>query len=202
MRELKDLVQQAGAGSAHPLVNAALAGQMDALVVCPEDVDVRAIREAFGDAAGQFGIVHSVDGIDVADRLRGHEGPVVVGPYTFASAPRVLQGAAALSQSGVEVAFCGRVPQFSADSLRITAALAVRYGMEPSAARRAITIVPATAAGVADRIGSIAPGKDGDLVVFSADPLRLDATVLEVYIRGVRVYDAANQDPQAAGARP
>jgi imidazolonepropionase-like amidohydrolase len=200
--ELRKLVARGRSGSAHPLVHAALAGQMEALVVCPQDVDVRAIRETFGDAAGRFGIVHSVDAIDIADGLGGHDGPVVVGPYTFASATRVLLGAAALSRSGVDVAFCGRVPQFPADSLRITAALAVRHGMEPSAARRAITIVPAAAAGVADRVGSIAPGKDGDLVVFSADPLRLDATVLEVYIRGVRVYDAANQDPQAAGTRP
>jgi imidazolonepropionase-like amidohydrolase len=200
--ELRNLVEQARAGSAHPLVNAALAGQMDALVVCPRAVDVATIRDAFGDAAARFGVVHTGDAIDMAAGLGGHERPVVVGPYTFASSRRVLLGAAALSKAGVEVAFSGRFPEFSADSLRITAALAVRHGMDPAAARRAITIAPARTAGVADRIGSIAPGKDGDLVVFSRDPLRPDAAVLEVYIKGVRVYAAANQDLSAAGTRP
>ena len=202
MFEFRNLVQQARAGSAHPLVNAALAGQMDALVVCPRAVDVGTVRNVLGDAAGRFGFVHTVDAIDVAAGLQGHDRPVVVGPYTFASSRRVLLGAAALSHSGVEVAFSGRFPEFPADSLRITAALAVRYGMEPASARRAITIAPARTAGVADRIGSIAPGKDGDLIVFSHDPLRLDAVVLEVYIKGVRVYAAANQDISAAGTRP
>jgi imidazolonepropionase-like amidohydrolase len=200
--ELRNLVQQAREGSAHPLVNAALAGQMDVLVDCGRAADVRTARHAFGDAAGNFGIVHTADAIEVAKELQDHDRPVVVGPYTFASSRRELLGAAALNKAGVEVAFSGRIPAFAADSLRITAALAVRHGMEPAAARRAITIGPARTAGVADRIGSIAPGKDSDLVVFSRDPLRLDATVLEVYIRGVRVYAAANQDTSAAGSRP
>jgi imidazolonepropionase-like amidohydrolase len=200
--ELRNLTKQAQAGNAHPLVNAALAGQLDALVVCEQAMDVGTALDALGDTAARFGIVHSADAIDVAAQLRKQGSPVVVGPYTFASSRRVLLGAAALAGSNVDVAFSGGFPVSPPDSLRITAALAVRHGMDPASARRAITVVPARTAGVADRIGSIAPGKDGDLVVFSGDPLRLDSAVLEVYVKGVRVYAAANQDISAAGTRP
>ncbi len=63
-----------------------------------------------------------------------------------------------------------------------------------------MTINAAKVAGVAGRVGAIAPDKDADLVVFSQDPLRPDAKVLEVYVRGVRVYSAADQD--TTGGRP
>jgi imidazolonepropionase-like amidohydrolase len=65
-----------------------------------------------------------------------------------------------------------------------------------------MTAVPAKVAGVSERVGTIAPGKDADLVVFSKDPLRLDAKVLEVYVRGVRVYCAAHQEKFLAGGCP
>ena len=84
------------------------------------------------------------------------------------------------------------MPEHAADALRITAALAVRYGMDPAKARRAITGLPAIVTGVPKRIGSIKEGMDADLVVFSDDPLQLDARVLEVYIDGVRVYRAVD----------
>jgi cytosine/adenosine deaminase-related metal-dependent hydrolase len=39
-------------------------------------------------------------------------------------------------------------------------------------------------------VGAIEAGHDADLVVFSGDPLRLDSRVMEVYIKGERVYAA------------
>jgi imidazolonepropionase-like amidohydrolase len=65
--------------------------------------------------------------------------------------------------------------------------------MDPAKARQAITTVPAKVAGLTGRIGAIAPDHDADLVVFSGDPLRLDVTVQEVYVRGVRVYTLAKR---------
>lgn len=199
--ELRSLVAEARQGNGHPRTCAAVAGRLDALFMCNMANDLHAVRGELGDVAGRFGIVHTADAIDVASDLKDLERPVVVGPYTFTSSRRVLLGAAALSEAGVEVAFSGGFPQASRDSLRITAAMAVRHGMDPAAARRAITITPAQTAGVADKIGSIVPGRDGDLVVFSNDPLRLDAKVLEVYVKGVRVYAAKNQESPKEGAK-
>ena len=86
------------------------------------------------------------------------------------------------------VVFAGGSPGQGYDSLRLSAALAVRYGMDPADARLAITSRAAELAGVGDRVGSLRPGYDADLVVFSDDPLRLDARILEVYVSGVRVF--------------
>ncbi len=201
LHELRTLMEEARGGTAHSRVGAAVAGRLDALAVCDQARDVEAMRGVLDDAADRFGIVHTLDAIDIAADLKEIDRPVVVGPYTFTSSQRILLGAAALSDAGVEVAFSGSFPRASVDSLRITAALAVRHGMDPAAARRAITIAPAQTAGVADHIGSIVPDKDADLIVFSHDPLRLDAQVLEVYVKGVRVYAAENQKPSTEGAR-
>ena len=51
------------------------------------------------------------------------------------------------------------------------AALAVNAGMDRNEAWKAITINPAESTGIADRVGSLEPGKDGDVVIWSADPL-------------------------------
>ncbi len=200
--ELRELMTAARQANAHPRINAAVAGQLDAMVVCPSRHDLGSVQSGFGDALHRFSIVHTADAIDAAAELQDLQKPMVVGPYGFASPRRVLLGAAALSRQGIEVAFRGGLPESAPQALRITAALAVRHGMDPAAARRAITIAAANAIGVADRIGAISPGKDADLVVFSGDPLRLDSIVLEVYVRGVRVYAAAHQNVAAAGGRP
>jgi imidazolonepropionase-like amidohydrolase len=181
-------------------VNAALAGELDSLLVCDSADNLLAVRNVLGKDANRFGIVHTTDAVDLATELDGYALPLVMGPYDFTSRRRVLLGAAALSNANIEVAFAGGIPRMAPETLRITAAIAVRYGMAAAAARRAITIGPARVAGVAAQVGTIAPGKEGDLVVFSRDPLRLDATVVEVYIKGRRVLAAANQNSPGAGA--
>ena len=51
------------------------------------------------------------------------------------------------------------------------AGLAASEGLPLEEAWRAITINPAEVMGIADRVGSLEPGKDGDLVIWTADPL-------------------------------
>ena len=200
LKSIDVLIDKAQDGTSHPRINEALAGRQDALVACREAYDVDAVRRVLGDAANRFGIVHTADAIDLAEDLTACKRPVIVGPFSFTTSRRELLGPRALEEAGVEVAFSGRFPESPPVSLRLTAALAVRHGLDPAAARRGITVNPAKTAGVANRVGSLAPGRDADLVVFSDDPLRLDSRVLEVYIKGVRVYCAANQDVDAAGA--
>src|SRR5207249_4438475 len=128
-------------------------------------------------------LAHTADNVQIAGDLpRGTL--VVVGPYSFGAPARVLQGAAALERAGVKVAFSGDTPRNEGNSVRVTAALAVKYGLDAGAARRWMTANAAEAAGVAGRVGKIEAGMDADLVVFSGDPLRLDSRVLGVYIKG------------------
>ena len=68
--------------------------------------------------------------------------------------------------------------------LPLCAGLAVREGMAEEAALRAITLSPAEICGIQDRVGSITPGKDADLVVFRGSPLALSAKPERVFIQG------------------
>jgi imidazolonepropionase-like amidohydrolase len=54
-------------------------------------------------------------------------------------------------------------------------------------ALRSVTLSPAEIFGVADRYGSLAPGKVADVVVWSGDPFEFRTAVEHVFIRGKEV---------------
>jgi imidazolonepropionase-like amidohydrolase len=64
------------------------------------------------------------------------------------------------------------------------AGFAAAHGLAPEDALRSITIDAARAIGVADRLGSLEPGKDGDLALFDGDPLEYTSHVTAVVIDG------------------
>jgi len=69
--------------------------------------------------------------------------------------------------------------------------LAVKAGMDEYEALKAITINPAEITGIADRVGSIEPGKDADLVIWTKNPVKdLDCKVKCTVINGEVVYEA------------
>jgi imidazolonepropionase-like amidohydrolase len=75
--------------------------------------------------------------------------------------------------------------------LNYQAAQCVRYGVPRDEALRAITLNPAKMLGLDGRLGSIEPGKDAHLVVFSGDPLDFSSVVEQVFIDGIPAYDRA-----------
>ncbi len=95
---------------------------------------------------------------------------------------------------GVRLALAPPVGQAVGD-LRLTAIRAGGAGLGPQRAIEAITRVPAEILGVADRIGSLAPGKDADFLVLTGDPLLVSSHVQQVYVRGRRVFE-----PPSGGA--
>jgi imidazolonepropionase-like amidohydrolase len=75
-----------------------------------------------------------------------------------------------------------------------------------------ITLGPAKALGIAEKTGSLTPGKMADVVIWSADPFSVYALADQVYIDGALVYDARDKarpprsdfllgQPAAAGAQ-
>ena len=71
------------------------------------------------------------------------------------------------------------------------AGLAVNAGLSHEDAWRAITINPAESTGIGDRVGSLEPGKDGDVVIWTADPMTtLGAESYITVIDGKVVYQA------------
>jgi imidazolonepropionase-like amidohydrolase len=102
-----------------------------------------------------------------------------------------LEAAAVLSRRGVGVAFG------SSGSLvdpAVTQALAVRFGLDPRLAIAAWTSVPTELFGLAGSLGTIRAGADADVVVWSGDPLSLQAAVERVYVDGQLVYSAERDD--------
>jgi len=78
------------------------------------------------------------------------------------------------------------------EELSLQAAMAVRYGLDNTnlESLRGLTIIPAETAALGDRIGSLEPGKDADLLVLSGDVADPRTWVERVYTDGELVYDA------------
>lgn len=77
----------------------------------------------------------------------------------------------------------------SAQSLWFQAALCVGYGIDRKDALDAVTRVPAEILRLGKRVGTLEVGKDGNVVLFSGDPLSVTSTVQYVVIDGKQVYD-------------
>ena len=71
---------------------------------------------------------------------------------------------------------------------------AVERGLDPEAALTALTLAPAEIFGVADRVGTLAPGKIANLVVADGDLFRGEAAVSAVFVDGVIHHPDADPD--------
>jgi imidazolonepropionase-like amidohydrolase len=125
----------------------------------------------------------------VAALLKEKNIPVIVGNIlslpgsedAFHAATYQLAGE--LSQAGVKVAFS------TADSAYVRnvpyhAAMSVAWGMNRDEAVKALTMNPAEILGVADRVGSLEPGKDANLFIAKGDPLEIRTILTHVFING------------------
>ncbi len=70
------------------------------------------------------------------------------------------------------------------DSLFLAAGVAVRAGLPPGAALRALTLEPARALGADSRIGSLEKGKDADFLLLSGDPFDAATSIVGVFRLG------------------
>ncbi|MEM7754230.1 MAG: amidohydrolase family protein [Planctomycetota bacterium] len=64
-------------------------------------------------------------------------------------------------------------------------------GLDPAEALKFVTINPAIQLGIADRVGSLEPGKDADFAIWSADPLSAFARCEATYIDGCEYFSLA-----------
>jgi imidazolonepropionase-like amidohydrolase len=91
-----------------------------------------------------------------------------------------------------EIGFNTDSPFVPEEELPVQATIGVRYGLDDSglAALRGLTIVPARAAKIDDRVGSLEPGKDADILVCDGYPVDPRTSVRIVFVNGRRAYDA------------
>lgn len=135
----------------------------------------------------------------VADRLAAAQVPVITGalnniPFTFASLGARQENAAMLHAAGVRVIVNGGADAFNARNVKYEAGVAVAFGLPWDAALRAVTLTPAEVFGVADRVGSLQPGRDANVVVWSGDPFEPLTKAERVFVRGVEVQRPSRQD--------
>jgi imidazolonepropionase-like amidohydrolase len=80
-------------------------------------------------------------------------------------------------------------PVVPEEELIFQASMCARLGLPEEMALRGVTIEPARAIKIADRLGSLEPGKDADIVLWTGNPLDVRNRVLLTMIGGKVVYD-------------
>ncbi len=137
-------------------------------------------------------IVHGTEGHLIADFLAKEGIPVITGPFlTDRSKPELanltLENTAILARAGVQTAICTDHPETPIALLPFCAAMAARAGMDEEEALAAITVNAACICGAGDRLGSLSPGKDADIVVMDGHPFHWNSKVAHVLIDGQEV---------------
>lgn len=138
---------------------------------------------------------HVTEGHLIADELAGEKDvPMAVGPsLTFASKFELQNKSWAtpgvLAKAGCHVSIITDSSVIPQQYLPLCAGMAVKAGMDPFDALKAITLNPAEHIGVADRVGSLEVGKDADLVITAGSPFEVLTEVKAVFIDGVRIAE-------------
>lgn len=139
---------------------------------------------------------HVTEGHLIVDELAGEKDvPMAVGPsLTFASKFELQNKSWAtpgvLAKAGCHVSIITDSSVIPQQYLPLCAGMAVKAGMDPFDALKAITLNPAEHIGVADRVGSLEVGKDADLVITAGSPFEVLTEVKAVFIDGARIEQA------------
>jgi imidazolonepropionase-like amidohydrolase len=147
--------------------------------------------------AQEFGyrlvIDHGTEAHLVTEQIAAAGVPVIIGPL-FTSRSKVelrnrsLKNPGRLAAAGITIAITTDHPVVPIHFLIHQATLSVKDGLDPVTALRAVTINPARIIGCDDRLGSLEPGKSGDVVIWSGDPLDVMSRAERAFIAGQEIY--------------
>jgi imidazolonepropionase-like amidohydrolase len=133
----------------------------------------------------------------LTDEIRAAEVPVIVHPpMVRPSGEREnasMETAARLVEAGIPVALQSGYEAYVPKTrvVLFEAAVAAAHGLGFERALAAITRDAAELLGIADRVGTLEPGKDGDLALYDGDPFEYTSHCLATVIEGVVVQDGA-----------
>jgi len=173
------------------VVREALAGQRRLYAVSRTEHDLLALLRV----AREFRLAPTLVGGHEAYKIRAElasaKVPVILAPLTTSSSlvgPEtsdvIWNQPGLLHKAGVAFALSG-------SQLLEQARFAVRYGLPPEAALQAITSTPARLLGLEERVGTLAPGRDADLVALDGDPLELTTSIQWVLVDGT-IHEKGN----------
>lgn len=168
-------------GKTPVFVNANELSQIQAAITWAEQEGVR------------LAIVGGRDAWLVRDQLKAKDIPVIV--TDIQSAPtRQWQGynemftlPMRLHDAGIRFCIAGSGNASFAYNTAYEAANAVAYGLPKDEALKSVTLYAAQILGIADKVGSLEPGKDATLIVTNGDPLQPPTVTEQIFIQGKKV---------------
>jgi imidazolonepropionase-like amidohydrolase len=179
-------------------------GRLPLVVNVDKEADIDATMRLARDYNLKLIIGGGAEAWMMADKLAAARIPVLTGamnniPSGFATLGQRQENAALLRRAGVQVALIGNAgggdeEAFNVRNLKQEAGNAVAYGMSWDDALRAVTLAPAEVFGVADRVGSLQVGREGNVVVWSGDPFEFTTRAEHVFVRGREYHDTTRQD--------
>ncbi len=146
--------------------------------------------------AKEFGVKltleHVTEGHFIAEELAEENVMLAVGPTLGHASKFELKDKSwttpgVLAKAGCHVSIITDSPVIPEKYLPICAGLAVKAGMDEFEALKAITINPARHIGIEDRVGSLEPGKDADILIADGCPFEIATRMQKVFINGVNV---------------
>jgi imidazolonepropionase-like amidohydrolase len=165
-------------------------GRMPLIVGVSRASDIRNVLKLAREQRLRVILDGAEEGWFVADEIARAGVPVMINPISnlpgdFERLGASLQNGRRLQAAGVTVILkANEGGAHRARELRYNAGNAVSHGMPYEAALAAVTINPARVFGVADRVGSLEPGKDGDVVIWDGDPFEPLSQPVAVFVQG------------------
>lgn len=151
------------------------------------------VMESFGVKVAT--LQHILEGYKVADEIAAHGAGASAFADWWAYKYEVID---AIPYAGAIMHDRGVLVSFNSDSsdharrLNREAAKAVKYGGVPEdEALKFVTLNPANQLGIAHRTGSLEPGKDADVAVWSGHPFAPNTVCLQTWIEGRKYFDRA-----------
>ena len=162
-----------------------------------EITELMRVAEKFGFKVNTF--THILEGYKVADKMKAHGASASTfsdwWAYKLEVQDAIAYNPAIMVKEGLNVCINSDDAE-QARRLNQEAAKSVKYGgLTEEEAFKMVTLNPAKALHVDDKVGSIKVGKDADLVLWSDNPLSVYASVLRTYVDGICYY---NQDTDLA----
>jgi hypothetical protein len=173
------------------VVREALAGKRRTFAVSRADNDLLSLLRIAREFHFTPTVVGGQEAYKVREELAAAKVPVILGPLTTGADDRgpestevIWNQPGLLHQAGVPFALSG-------GHLLDQARFAVRYGLPADAALEAVTRTPARLLGVDNRVGTVAVGRDADLLALDGDPLELTTSIRWVLVDG-KTYEKGN----------
>ncbi|HEY1869838.1 MAG TPA: amidohydrolase family protein, partial [Chitinophagaceae bacterium] len=156
-----------------------------------EITELMRVAEKFGFKVNTF--THILEGYKVADKMKAHGSNASTfsdwWAYKLEVQDAIAYNAAIMVKEGLNVCINSDDAE-QARHLNQEAAKSVKYGgLTEEEAFKMVTLNPAKALHVDDRVGSIKVGKDADLVLWSDNPLSVYAVANKTIVDGIVYFD-------------